>query len=82
MGGKLQKRDWAISRTTPFKCAGRRNRCQNVDDALPRSLLADAILKMRVAHRLDWAGELLGRRSEELAREAGSERRCLLVNEN
>jgi len=50
----------------------------NLDHGLPRGFLAGAIGKMWVAHRLDWAGELLGRRGEELARDVGSERRCLL----
>jgi hypothetical protein len=53
-----------------------------IDDGLPGSFLVGAIVKMWVAHRLDWAGEPLGRRDEELARDVGSERRCLLVNEN
>ena len=44
------------------------------DDGLPRSFLAGAIVKMWVAHRLNWAGELLGRRGEELPRDVGSER--------
>ena len=39
----------------------------DVDDGLPRGLLAGAIVKMWVAQRLDWAGELLGRRGEEQA---------------
>jgi hypothetical protein len=55
---------------------------RDLDDGLPRGFLAGAIVKMWVAHRLDWAGELLGRLGEELARDVGSERRCLLVNEN
>jgi hypothetical protein len=38
-------------------------------DGLPRGFLAGAIVKMWVAHRLDWAGELLGRRGEEPARD-------------
>lgn len=55
---------------------------RNLDEGLPRGFLAGAIVKMRVAHRLDWAGELLGRRGEELARDVGSELRCLPINEN
>jgi hypothetical protein len=39
----------------------------DLDDGLPSDLLAGAIVKMWVAHRLDWAGELLGRRGEERA---------------
>ena len=54
----------------------------NLDHGLPRGFLAGATVKMWVAHRLDWAGEFLGRRGEELPRDAGSERRCLLANEN
>ena len=42
---------------------------RDLDDGLPRGFLAGAIVKMWVAHRLDWAGELLGRRGEELARD-------------
>ena len=61
---------------------GRQVDAGDLDDGLPRGFLAGAIVKMWVAHRLDWAGELLGRRGEELARDVGSERRCLLVNEN
>jgi hypothetical protein len=70
-------------RRTPLSsCCGREIAARDLDDGLPRGFLAGAIVKMRVAHRLDWAGELLGRRGEELARDVGSERRCLLVNEN
>ena len=43
---------------------------RDLDDGLPRGFLTGAIVKMWVAHRLDWAGELLGRRGEELARDA------------
>ena len=33
----------------------------DTDDGLPRSFLVGAIVKVRLAHRLNWAGELLGR---------------------
>jgi hypothetical protein len=49
-------------------------------DGLPRGFLAGAIVKVWVAHRLNWAGELLGRRGEELPRDVGSELRCLEVS--
>ena len=51
----------------------------DTDDGLPRGFLVGAIVKVRVAHRLNWAGELLGRRGEELPRDVGSELRCLEV---
>ena len=38
----------------------------DLDDGLPRGFLVGAIVKVRVAHRLNWAGELLRRRGEEL----------------
>ena len=48
-------------------CCGREIDAGDLDDGLPRGFLAGAIVKMWVAHRLDWAGELLGRRGEEQA---------------
>ena len=45
----------------------------DLDDGLPRGFLAGAIVKVWVAHRLNWAGELLGRRGEELPRDVDSE---------
>ena len=60
-------------RRTPLAgCCGREIDAGDLDDGLPRGFLAGAIVKMWVAHRLDWAGELLGRRGEELARDVGS----------
>lgn len=38
----------------------------DLDDGLPRGFLVGTIVKVWVAHRLDWAGELRGRRGEEL----------------
>jgi len=38
----------------------------DLDDGLPRRFLVGAIVKVRVAHRLNWARELLRRRGEEL----------------
>ena len=52
----------------------------DLDDGLPRGFLAGAIVKVWVAHRLDWADELLRRRGEELTRDVGSELRCLKVS--
>ena len=52
----------------------------DTDDGLPRGFLVGAIEKVWVAHRLNWAGELLGRRGEELPRDVGSELRCLEVS--
>jgi hypothetical protein len=39
----------------------------DIEDGLPCGFLAGAIVKIRVAHRPDWTGELLGRRREEKA---------------
>ncbi len=39
---------------------------RDLDDGLPRGFLVGTIVKVWVAHRLDWAGELHGRRGEEL----------------
>ena len=62
-------------RRTPLSsCCGREIAARDLDDGLPRGFLAGAIVKMWAAHRLDWAGELLGRRGEEPARDVGSER--------
>jgi hypothetical protein len=71
-------------RRTPLSSCGGREIAAggDFDDGLPRRLLAGAIVKIWVAHRLDWLGELLGRRGEELAGDVGSERRCLLANED
>src|SRR5690348_10224926 len=52
----------------------------DTDDGLPRGFLVGAIVNVWVARRLNWAGELLGRRGEELARDIGSELRCLEVS--
>lgn len=38
----------------------------DLDDGLPRRFLVGAVVKVWVAHRLDRASELHGRRSEEL----------------
>jgi hypothetical protein len=38
----------------------------DTDDGLARGFLAGAIVEVWVALRLNWAGELLGRRGEEL----------------
>ena len=38
----------------------------DLDDGLPRGFLVGAIVKVRVAHRLNWACELLRLRGEEL----------------
>ena len=37
---------------------------RDLDDGLPRGFLAGAIVKVWVAHRLDWACELLGREAK------------------
>ena len=41
----------------------------DTDDDLPRGFLASAIVTVRVEHRLNWAREVLGRRSEGLPRD-------------
>ena len=46
----------------------------DLDDGLPRGFLVGAIVGVWVALRLNWAGELLGGRGEELPRDVGSER--------
>src|SRR5579859_1614574 len=51
----------------------------DTDDGLPRGFLVGAIVKVWVAHRLNWASELLRRRGEELPRDVGSELRCVEV---
>src|ERR1700677_230934 len=55
----------------------RQDLARDPDNGLPRGFLVGAIEKVWLAHRLNWAGELLGRRGEELPRDVGSERRCL-----
>jgi hypothetical protein len=46
-------------------CCGRGIGTGDLDDGLPRGFLAGAIVKIWLAHRLDWDRELLGRRGEE-----------------
>jgi hypothetical protein len=65
-------KDGGLDKSTP----------ETLTTACHAASLVGAIVNVRVAHRLNWAGELLGRRGEELVRDVGSERRCLLVNEN
>ena len=47
-------------------CWVRQVDARDLDDGLPRGFLVGAIVKVRVAHRLNWACELPWRRGEEL----------------
>src|SRR5581483_8882642 len=60
-------------------CWVRQVNAGDADDGLPRGFLVGAIVKVLVAHRFNRAGDLLGRRGEELPRDLGSELRCLEV---
>ena len=58
---------------------GSKSNAGDLDDGLPCGFLVGAVVKVLVAHRLDWACELLGGRGEELARDIGAELRGLDV---
>ena len=55
---------------------------EDTDDGLQRGFLAGAIVKVRVEHRLNSARQLLGCRSEELARDVSSEIQRLEVSDD
>src|SRR5579863_3703586 len=79
-GVALLRYDRRSFRTPRSRMLGKRQvDAGDTDDGLPRGFLVGAIVKVRVAHRLHWACELLGLRGEELPRDVGSERRGLEV---
>jgi hypothetical protein len=59
-------RDLALLQDTALKLLRKRNRCQSLDDGLPRGFLAGAIVEVWVTLRLNWACELPLSRGEEL----------------
>src|SRR5690349_9549830 len=69
----------APSRHRAQGCWVRQVDAGDTDDRLPGGFLVGAIVKVWVAHRLNWAGDLLGRGGEELPRDVSSELRCLEV---
>src|SRR5271168_4136911 len=75
----ISRRPPLLQDTALKDCWVRQVDAGDTDDGLPRGFLVGAIVKVRVTHRLNWAGELLGRRSEELPRDVGSELRRLEV---
>ena len=60
---KERKTPWTSTRLRMLR---KRNRCQSLDDRLPRGFLAGAIVEVWVALRLNWACELPLNQGEEL----------------